>query len=341
MIVGSSIMVTVINLIASTLFTVMVKFERKHTINDETEALFIKKTLIQYINIALIVLAVNFDFLEGNFLGFIPIFNGKYHDFTAGWYKNVGKTLTLTLFINIFSPHVSYLFMPLIKIFMRYYDRSFQSSDTLKQGDDGVNTKQCFQDELEELYTGDQIAGHNVYALNYTYLWCVLMFSTGMPLLYPFAFTFYIILFLVYKFLLIHYYQKTTQFNHELPMMATQYIKVGIILHIVFSALMVTQTGIIPPEHNEEEDQDDDSFSHNLKLRFWSTPHGTIYALFLIGLLIFIIFKNTILYFVYELTKYIYHMILNTEVDEDIFADSTQNANIYNEFPIEDLSELY
>ena len=76
----------------------------------------------------------------------------------------------------------------------------------MKEGDDGVNTKQVFQDELEELYTGDQIAGHNVYALNYTYLWCVLMFSTGMPILYPFAFAFYIILFFVYKFLLIFYY---------------------------------------------------------------------------------------------------------------------------------------
>ena len=118
-------MVTVINLIASTLFTYMVKIERKHTINEETEALFIKKTLIQYINIALIVLAVNFDFLEGNFLGFIPIFNGTYKDFTAAWYTNVGKTLTLTLFINIFSPHISYLFMPFVKIFMRYYDRSY------------------------------------------------------------------------------------------------------------------------------------------------------------------------------------------------------------------------
>jgi len=63
-----------------------------------------------------------------------------------------------------------------------------------------------FQDELEALYTGDQIAGHNVYAQNYTYLWCVLMFSTGMPIMYPFAFVFYIVLFIVYKFLLIFYY---------------------------------------------------------------------------------------------------------------------------------------
>lgn len=83
MIVGSSVMVTVINLIATTLFNVMVDLEKKHTINEETETLFMKKTLIQYINIALIVLAVNFKFLDGYFLGFIPIFNGTYPDFTS------------------------------------------------------------------------------------------------------------------------------------------------------------------------------------------------------------------------------------------------------------------
>lgn len=82
MIVGSSVMITVVNLLASAIFEMMVKLERKHTINEETEALFLKKTLIQFINISLIVLAVNFDFLDGEyFLGFIPIFNGSYSDF--------------------------------------------------------------------------------------------------------------------------------------------------------------------------------------------------------------------------------------------------------------------
>ena len=131
MIIGSSVMVTVINLLATSLFNVMVTFERKHTINEETETLFMKKTLIQYINIALIILAVNFKFLDEDFLGFVPIFNGTYPDFTAEWYKNVGKTLSLTLMINIFSPHVSYLVTPLIKIFFRFKDRSFKNKDSL------------------------------------------------------------------------------------------------------------------------------------------------------------------------------------------------------------------
>ena len=33
--------------------------------------------------------------------------------------------------------------------------------------------------------------------------------------------------------------------------------------------------------------------------------------------------------------------MFDTAVNEDIFADSTQNDNIYREFPVEDLGELY
>ena len=44
--------------------------------------------MMQFINIAIVVLCVNFDFLKGDsfFLGFIPIFNGEYLDFSASWY---------------------------------------------------------------------------------------------------------------------------------------------------------------------------------------------------------------------------------------------------------------
>ena len=83
-----------------------------------------KITIMQWINIAIIILIINFDFTVGSsgspnglFLGFLPIFNGSYPDFVAQWYSKVGSTLCLTMVINIFSPHVSKLAMPLMKLF--------------------------------------------------------------------------------------------------------------------------------------------------------------------------------------------------------------------------------
>lgn len=218
MVIGSSLIVVMINVITCTIFEYIVAIEKKHSINEETIGQFSKITIMQFINIAIVVICVNFNFTDGDklFLGFIPIFNGAYSDFTAAWYAKVGKTLCFTLLVGIFSPYGSKLAFPMLKLFFRCMDRG--CSCRLKKNPDDendpeCNTKKTLQSELNDLYTGDQISSHYVYAQNYTYLWCVLMFSTGMPILYPFAFIFYFIHYWVYKFLLIKFYAKTTKFN--------------------------------------------------------------------------------------------------------------------------------
>ena len=101
----------------------------------------------------MIVICVNFKFLEDKFLGFIPIFNGEYTDFSVTWYSNVGKTLCMTLMINIFSPHASKLSLPFLKFFFRWADRGYSS--VFRLDDNKVNTKKYLQEELNTLYTGD------------------------------------------------------------------------------------------------------------------------------------------------------------------------------------------
>jgi hypothetical protein len=71
----------------------------------------------------MIVLLVNFDLLENNFLGFIPILNGEYADFSVQWYSRIGKTLCMTMLIGIFSPHASKLTLPLLNLYFRCSDR--------------------------------------------------------------------------------------------------------------------------------------------------------------------------------------------------------------------------
>lgn len=173
---------------------------------------------MQFINIAIVILIVNFNFIgeEELFLGFLPVFNGTFKDFTVGWYGQVGKTLCLTLLINIFSPHASKLAFPVLKLFKRCMDRGCGCNvkkDPQYDQDHDVNTKLWMQSELNTLYTGDQISSHYVYAQNYTYLLCVMTYSVGLPILYPFACVFYMVLYWVYKFLLLKYYARTNKFN--------------------------------------------------------------------------------------------------------------------------------
>ena len=71
-------MVVLINIITCTIFEKIVFVEKRHTVNDETVGQFVKITIMQFINIAIVIMLVNFDFLDGPLLGFIPILNGEY-----------------------------------------------------------------------------------------------------------------------------------------------------------------------------------------------------------------------------------------------------------------------
>lgn len=164
-----------INVVASTVFIFSVIIERSHTVNDETMGQFKKLTILQFINIGLIILIINIDIgldTDENgdkdlFLGFLPIFNGQYADFNSEWYAQVGKTLCLTLLINIFSPHASKILLPFVKLFFRCLDRGCSCKLWKKpenERDSDVNTKKVLQSDVQAVYTGEQIQSHYVYA---------------------------------------------------------------------------------------------------------------------------------------------------------------------------------
>jgi len=52
--------------------------------------------------------------------------HGEFEDFTVEWYKKVGTTLCVTLFINISSPYGASLLKYLIAIARRCRDRSYE-----------------------------------------------------------------------------------------------------------------------------------------------------------------------------------------------------------------------
>jgi len=91
-----------------------------------------------------------------------------------------------------------------------------------------------------------------------------MMYSTGMPILYPFAAVFYFVLYWVYKFLLLKYYEKTTKFNEELPLYCTHWIKFGVLIHGLIGFMMITNSSLIP----------NDNFWSN-KSSYWTSNFGT------------------------------------------------------------------
>ena len=99
---------------------------------------------------------------------------------------------------------------------------------------------------MNALYTGDQISSQFVYAQNFTYLFSVLMFSAGLPILYPFACAAFFVLFWVYKTLLLKYYKTTTNFNQDLPRYSITLVKYGLLLHGMLGLVMYTNNDLFP-----------------------------------------------------------------------------------------------
>lgn len=153
----------------------------------------------------------------------------------------------MTMLINCLTPHVSKVAMALIACSRRCFDRGCKLSykPDHEKGETELRTKKVLQQDVESLYIGEEIASFYVYAQFFTTLWSVLTYSSGLPVLYPIAFLNYLVLYWVYKILLIKYYRKTVSFNQDLPNFSIYFFKVGIVMHIIMGAFIFTNKNVL------------------------------------------------------------------------------------------------
>lgn len=64
-------------------------------------------------------------------------------------------------------------------------------------------------------------------------------------MLYPVAFLNYLVLYWVYKILLIKYYRKTVSFNQDLPNFSIYLFRVGIVFHVIMGAFIFSNNKVL------------------------------------------------------------------------------------------------
>ena len=263
--------------------------------------------------------------------------------------------------INIFSPHASKLLIPVMKLVFRCLDRGCcfsimnccrieKTKEETEADEDGtghdVHTKKLTQYDLNALYTGDQISSHYVYAQNYTYLFCVMMFSTGLPILYPFACIAFFVLYWVYKFLLLKYYEKTTKFNEELPIYSITWIKFSILIHGVFGLFMYTNNDLFPPNDPYAGRLDFvfqrlGGWGTLFKERFFTRSYTTIYFLFWVGVLVWFVAKPTVLKLFWKIVSCTCKNLTDScRNDEDEKSNKAHSDNFFAEITIAPLKDM-
>lgn len=139
------------------------------------------------------ILLVNAKISQISLPSIFPVFAGQYTDFTVEWYRVVGTTITLTMMLNIISPHIG----AFAKIFLRSIVKCCDRSCTT----DKRRTKKLLQSDYESLYIGPEFLIEVRYSQILTSIYIMMLYSSGMPLLYVVTMVQFFIMYWVDKFL--------------------------------------------------------------------------------------------------------------------------------------------
>lgn len=181
-----------------------------------------------------------------------------------------GASLCLTMIVMIFTMQTADIARLLFDLASRCWDRGLSCRikkinpkfmyDDIQEGEENKKenhdveqleeflprTKQLRQKDLNNLYTGGQIEAGEKFALTYTAITIFLGYSLGLPVLFPLAVVFFFMQYWFNKILLMRYYEKTYEFNEELPIHTTSFGYLGIFINIIFSIQKLANTRMLP-----------------------------------------------------------------------------------------------
>jgi len=183
-----------LNELIAYIFNMLGDIQRAHTQNDLQETSFRLVFSMEYLNIGLIQLALSFDSFESTY----HLMNGSisandyYTDFNSGWYMQTGNAICIFIFASAFLNSVAYFFWFALKVCRRAHDRRCRRLQP-DEDDDVPNTRQKIQEDLEDLYTGRGFQGEKTYSRMMSTLFVILMYSSGIPILYYIGAVFYVV----------------------------------------------------------------------------------------------------------------------------------------------------
>lgn len=148
------------------------KLQKRHSLSSEMKATAIIEFFTNFINSGCMYLMMMdvrifvsvFGLESSNFI------NGTYQDFNVLWYGDIGAAITLTMFLNVFMPHVSNILLMVYRLCIRWRDRCmindfFIVMIWLDFTMDMSKTKQVLQEDYEKIYIGPHFWTEYHYAL--------------------------------------------------------------------------------------------------------------------------------------------------------------------------------
>ena len=159
----------------------------------------------------------------------------SYEGFSSDWYMEIGNSICIFIFASSFLNNTTHILRYIITGVRRIQDRRFKSnlkSEPEDPDDDTPNTKIKVQEDLEKLYTGKEFQGEKSYSRMMSTLFVILLYSSGMPILYFIGAFFYTITYFIEKFLLINFYRRSKTLTRVVPEFSMKTLKYSILFHL-------------------------------------------------------------------------------------------------------------
>jgi RNA recognition motif-containing protein len=232
--VVAAFVVVALNIALQMILKALTEFERHDSVSDESASISLKIFLATFLNTALILLLVNAQFVDGNgdsyLPGGFPLFSGSFTDMTRGWYTVVGAGLSLTMALNVFSPHLQ----PAVQCLL------VQPIQRLR-----LSSSAASQYKLDELHTGPEFLLHVRYPVILNTVCTTMMYAGGMPMLLPFALIFCVLCYLLDKALLLYVYKRPPSYDASLAYTMLGILPWALCGHLGFSVWFYSNTEML------------------------------------------------------------------------------------------------
>jgi len=177
-----------------------------------------------------------------------PFLQGGYLVFSKEWYRFIGSQLAFTLFMSIWYTHIGKLIAEGIKSLMRWRDRGFSCKR-------GGTSRTLIEEDYEDLHTSTPFELSRRYANILIMVGLTFLYSSGIAILYPIAFTYFLLGYIIDKFLLVYVNRKPLMYDGELAKGTLSWFKWILAGHFFLGVFMFANEHIIWSKSMEGEKQ--------------------------------------------------------------------------------------
>jgi hypothetical protein len=117
-------------------------------------------------------------------------------------------------------------------------------------GSDRSETKTLTQYDYEDMNTGIEFEIDYRYAGLLTWLFVVMIYGTGLPILYPIGALNFFVGYWVDKYLILNHYRSSPMFGHHILLQVLDWFKWALLCHFVISCWIFGNQKLLPSKNN-------------------------------------------------------------------------------------------